>query len=543
MRVVVVGSGIAGLTAAVRLAGLIGADRVCLVTKAAADESNTRYAQGGIAAALAHDDSPALHAADTIAVGGGLNEADAVRLVCTEGPGLVRALSERLGVGFDRDRAGEFSRGLEAAHSRARVLHAGGDATGAAIVSALLSAAIVSGVEVRDGERVTDLIVSGGRVAGVALLARDGRSETLRADAVVLATGGIGALYSATTNPVGAIGEGIALAWRAGALLRDLEFVQFHPTSLAVGEHFLISEAVRGEGAVLLDSAGRRFMTAVHPQAELAPRDVVARGIARAMAAQGGAPVLLDATGLGGPRALATRFPTIDARVRSAGFDWARAPIPVSPAAHYSMGGVLTDHEGRTSVLGLYAIGEVASSGLHGANRLASNSLLEGLVFGVRAAEAIAAEPESVRGRPASPDRPGAGQDAAERVIGAEAGPSGTGRLQTDPGTLRARLQSAMWAGAGVERSGEGLARALAELQAIAAAVPAAPRTAAEHELTAMVTVGRLVAVAAFNREESRGAHFRTDHPAAARQARHLVLRNAATAHVAPPAVPATAGA
>ena len=353
--VLVVGSGLAGLTAAVRAADA-GHD-VTLVTKATLPESNTRHAQGGIAAALFRDDSVDTHMLDTLRAGGGLCDPAAVRVLCAEGPDRVRDLI-RFGVDFDSDDSG-LTRGLEAAHSRSRVLHAGGDATGAEIQAALVATVrgradrSGSGAAVRILEHtmLTDLVVRGGRVVGATVLGTsfgegldklDHRGPELRvidADAVILATGGAGSLYRHTTNPAIATGDGVAAAWRAGASVADLEFYQFHPTALAIPGTPLVSEAVRGEGAVLRNAKGERFLLAVHPDAELAPRDVVARAIAREMAAQGGEPVLLDATSLG-RELLESRFPTITAACLAAGLDWAVEPIPVAPAAHYWMGGV-----------------------------------------------------------------------------------------------------------------------------------------------------------------------------------------------------------
>jgi L-aspartate oxidase len=409
LEVVVVGSGLGGLTAALRASAL--GHSVTLVTKGALDESNSRYAQGGIAAAVFDDDSVPLHVSDTLAAGAGMSVLDAVEVLCGDGPSRIQDLA-RWGVRFDRgpasggaisctvdaasasatgigDAAG-WARGLEAAHSRARVLHAGGDATGAAIVRALLDRLAASGARILEHAFVTDLLLSASderRVVGVSLLTGSGATLDVRGDAVVLATGGAGQLYEFTTNPLVATGDGLAAAWRAGAAVHDVEFVQFHPTALAVPGSFLVSEAVRGEGAVLLDSGGHRFMAGVDRRAELAPRDVVARGIADMMSRQAGLPALLDATMIGAST-LERRFPTITAATRAAGLDWTTEPIPVTPAAHYLMGGIASDLDGRTSLDGLWAVGEVASTGVHGANRLASNSLLEGLVVGARVARA-----------------------------------------------------------------------------------------------------------------------------------------------------------
>ncbi|MCU1406746.1 MAG: L-aspartate oxidase, partial [Glaciihabitans sp.] len=386
--VVIVGSGIGGLVAALA-ACANPANTVTLVTKSRLEESNTRYAQGGIAAAVFADDSVAEHISDTLGAGAGINVFEAAEVLCTEGPDRIADL---IGFGVEFDRATDGSglaRGLEAAHSHARVLHSGGDATGAAIERALVAAVRRAGIRILENTFLVDLAVEGNRVVGVELLA-DGATEPHRveADAVIIASGGAGQLFLHTTNPAVATGDGAAAAWRAGAAMADVEFYQFHPTALAVPGNFLVSEAVRGEGAVLLGATGQRFMAAVHPDAELAPRDIVARGIANEMAAHDGAPVLLDPTALGADF-LRKRFPTINAACRNAGFDWANEPVPVTPAAHYWMGGIATDTHGRTSFPGLYAVCEVACTGAHGANRLASNSLLEAAVLAHRAAEVI----------------------------------------------------------------------------------------------------------------------------------------------------------
>lgn len=494
-RVVVAGSGVAGLVAALRAAGR---HEVTLVTKAALTESNTRFAQGGIAAAVFPDDSAEAHVADTLRAGAGLNVREAVEALCGDGPDRVRELIA-LGVAFDRDGA-DLARGLEAAHSSARVLHAGGDATGAEIERALVAAVRAAPIRVVERAFLLEVAVADGRASGVLLRLADGRKTTLPADAVILATGGWGQLYGHTTNPAVATGDGVAAAWRAGAALADLEFTQFHPTALAAPGTFLVSEAVRGEGAVLRNARGERFMLDVHPDAELAPRDVVARGIAVEMAAQGGLPVVLDATALGA-EFLARRFPTIDAACRAAGYEWGREPVPVTPAAHYAMGGVATDIDGRTTLPGLFAVGEVACTGAHGANRLASNSLLEGLVFAHRAADAVdvAEWPE-----------PPAWLDGAGR---AEEPPAVEPVTEYD----RARLQGLLWSAAGLSRTRAGLVAAAAEL--------AGMRMPAPGEDANLLQLGRLVVAAALSREESRGAHYRSDFPlTAAGIARHTVL-------------------
>ncbi len=479
MRVVVVGSGVAGLTVA-RLAA--ARHDVTVVTKGAAADGSTRWAQGGIAAALGPADSPVAHAADTIAAAAGLADPRAVEVLCTEGPERVRELLA-LGVPFDRD-GDALALGREAAHGARRIVHAGGDATGRAVELGLLDA--VAGAPIAWLERTVlrDLVVDDGRVVGVHVAGSDGIGCAVAADVVVLATGGAGRLYRHTTDPEVVTGDGIAAALRAGAAVADLEFVQFHPTALAVPGTPLVSEAVRGEGAVLRDDSGRRFLLDLHPDAELAPRDVVARGIADAMARQGGRPVLLDATALGADL-LRRRFPTIDAAVTAAGLDWTREPIPVTPAAHYLMGGVATDLDGRTSLPGLLAVGEAARTGVHGANRLASNSLLEGLVFGARAAAAI--------GTPGAGPRLDPVELVDPRSDAIDAGPFS-----------RPALQELMWQRAGLARDAAGLGSAAGVL---------AGWSADDPEDAGMLDLARAVVRAALARTESRGAHHRTDHP------------------------------
>ncbi|MCS6562229.1 MULTISPECIES: L-aspartate oxidase [Curtobacterium] len=537
MHVVIVGSGIAGLTAAIRASAL---HDVTLVTKGALADSATAYAQGGIAVALGADDSAALHQADTHVAAAGSADARAVEVLCTDGPARVRDLLA-LGVPFDRssdratlDRYGDdLARGREAAHGRWRVVHADGDATGAAIERTLIAALHRRHVTILERTSLTDLVVRDGVVVGVDVLDLLGEPRRIDADAVVIASGGAGHLYRETTNPLVATGDGVAAAWRAGAVLADLEFVQFHPTRLAVPGGGLVSEAVRGEGAVLRDAAGHRFMTDVHPDAELAPRDVVARGIAAAVRDQGGAPVLLDATGLDAAF-LVTRFPGLTRATRAAGFDWTREGVPVAPAAHYSMGGIATDAEGRTSLPGLLAVGEAACTGVHGANRLASNSLLEGLVFAVRAADAVAApRPGLLRLRGdaglhvTSVPRAADVIRSSPHLLGRHAAPqapqrAGTGRRGPGPtlpggathlddvGAVRQAVQSVMTDRVGLLRDAVGLASARRELDALTAPTGGGVR---EHEDRALLDLARLVALAAEARTESRGAHARTDHP------------------------------
>ncbi|MFO7691401.1 MAG: L-aspartate oxidase [Cryobacterium sp.] len=515
-QVIVVGSGLAGLIAAVRATD--AGHRVILVTKAELPDSNTRYAQGGIAVALFPDDSVAAHVSDTLQAGAGLCTPEAVQVLCAEGPERVRDLI-RFGVDFDRDESG-VARGREAAHSRSRVLHAGGDATGAVVQAALVATArqraarTISAdsagpgsLTIHEHAMLTDLVVRDGRVAGASILDAGGASRTLLADVVILATGGAGMLYRHTTNPVVATGDGVAAAWRAGACVADLEFYQFHPTALVAPGTPLISEAVRGEGAVLRSAEGERFMLTDHPDAELAPRDVVARSIARVMAEQDGAPVLLDATGLG-REALEARFPTITAACRAEGFDWAAEPIPVAPAAHYWMGGIVTDTWGRTTLPGLLAVGEAARTGAHGANRLASNSLLEAVVFADRAVRSLAHSPGTAPARPLPHDAALPDEDSPPPLAPPGIGASDAG---TATAGLRPAVQELMWNDVGVHRTGNGLSDAVQVLSTWRAAPT--PVTVADYEDRNLLDLARLTAAAALAREESRGAHHRADFP------------------------------
>lgn len=483
---IVVGSGIAGLFTALHAARH---GSVTLVTKSALEESNTRYAQGGIAVAL-DDSDVAAHEADTLFAGAGLCDEDAVRVLCGEGPARVNELID-IGVAFDKT-GDDFARGSEGAHGRARVLHAGGDATGMHIESALAAAIRASGVVVVEHANLLDIVIDNGRASGVRLDV-GGEAVEVRSRATVLATGGAGQVYAHTTNPAVATGDGLAAAFRAGAVIRDAEMYQFHPTALAVGNTpFLVSEAVRGDGAVLRDENGNAFMREVHPLADLAPRDIVARAIHQKMGEQDGRPVVLDATSLG-TAFLAERFPRIHAHCSSLGLDWGTTPVPVSPAAHYWMGGVATDLDGRTSVPGLFAVGEVASTGVHGANRLASNSLLEGVVFGARVGAAVAV-------------------DSAAPVFDSSPLPM---VMAAGAPCAPAELRQMMWDRAGLVRDDDSLAIAAKQLAAWNA-------SSNDASMSNMLTVATLIVNGAIARTESRGAHHRLDHPQTDDAARHI---------------------
>ncbi|MFT9009277.1 MAG: FAD-dependent oxidoreductase [Bifidobacterium sp.] len=592
--IVVVGAGIAGISAALAIAGGSGETEldsgqpgqdVLLISKTSFTMSNTFCAQGGIAAAVADDDSPEMHAHDTLIAGDGLCDREAVAILTTEGAREVKALARNL-VHFDRDASGQLQHGMEGAHGVARILHAGGDATGyvmendLASVAALnprihiLEHAFLESLRARDGE-IEGLRVHIDLDAEMSAMLRkvyetraddevvhelraragsdgDGAVE-IAARSVILATGGAGQAYEYTTNPEIATGDGVAAAWRVGARIQDAEFYQFHPTALAAKKHFLVSEAVRGEGAVLLDSAGERYMPDIDSRAELAPRDIVARANFRTMQRQGGDPVRLDVTVLADRHQdlaafLKRRFPTLDHFTKKEGLDWATSPIPVTPAAHYWMGGIHTDLWGRTTVPGLYAAGECARTGVHGANRLASNSLLEGLVFGRRAGIAAVMDAAASRADGSPVDDNGVDDSGvnSNRVDAVRLFPDGTLHISGHIPT-REEIQRLMWTNVGVIRRESDLKQAVHTLfewlqtmdavyahrlasdvqrgggakgqgETLGDGKPESPSQFEESKASSattfmenrnLVTVGYLIAKAALNRPESLGAHAR----------------------------------
>ncbi len=495
--VLVIGGGIAGLTAAV---GAARRWNVGLITKSTLDQTTTFLAQGGIAAALGPYDSPELHLKDTLEAGVGLCDGDAVRVLVEEGPARVREL-ERMGTKFDR-RDGKLILGSEGAHSVPRVVHAGGDATGS-VVAGALAEAISAGtrVQLHENEFAIDLLLDAGRCVGAISLDLEGGLTVSLARAVVLACGGTGQVFAHTTNPTVATGDGYAMAYRAGAIMRDMEFMQFHPTAFYGTENptLLVTEALRGEGAYLRDDAGERFMVESHPRAELAPRDVVVRHIKRVFERDGTDHVWLDARHLD-CAFLQERFPTVYSGLQKRGLDLCSQLIPVAPASHYFIGGVLTDIWGRTTIPGLYACGETASTGIHGANRLASNSLLEGLVFGERTVRDL--------------DRYLAVADPAVRKIRLNLAEDL--REGNDPAVVargRATVGRLMMEWCGIVRERAGLERTWAGLAEVRRSLAPPALTVAEVELLNLLTVAEHIAESAAVREESRGVHLRSDHP------------------------------
>ena len=492
----IIGSGIAGLYVALRLREL--GENPTIITKARLEESNTRYAQGGIAAAIGPKDSPRLHFRDTVAAGAGLVDLPAARLLTEDAPRRVAELV-RFGVRFDTVE-GVVALGREAAHSRARVVHAGGDATGLTIEETLRERVVEAGIDVRERTVLRRLIRGRTKGAPTVVLSRPDGDGVEESDPrpVVLATGGAGGLYRNSSNPSITTGEGLAIAFRAGALLSDMEFIQFHPTVLRLpaAHPFLITEALRGEGAVLRNSNGERFMPRYHPQAELAPRDIVSRAIVRELERTKAKTVFLDATGIPRER-LFGRFPTICHFLVTHDLQPDRALIPVVPMAHYTIGGVRTDLEGRTSIRGLYACGEVASTGVHGANRLASNSLLEGLVFGERVVLQIR-HPRV--GAPVPPRRTLA-------VAWPPPGPGRAGQRALD------EVRDLLWTRVGIVRDAAGLSEAVRRFSEIGAA--SEPNAASElpSRLAHASLTAYLVGYSALSRTESRGAHYRSDYP------------------------------
>ncbi|MCI4373180.1 MAG: L-aspartate oxidase [Thermoplasmata archaeon] len=494
-RPLIIGSGIAGLYVALRAREL--GLRPTIVTKSRLEDSNTRYAQGGIAAALGPDDSPARHLADTVRAGAGLVDLTAARILTYEAPKRIADLV-RYGVPFDTIE-GRISLGREAAHSRARILHAGGDATGLSIEETLKRRVLDQGIDARERTVLRALRTDGPDGLEAVLSGEDGGGvEVETGRPVVLATGGAGSLYRESSNPSIATGEGVAIAFRAGAHLTDMEFIQFHPTVFARegSPRFLITEALRGEGALLRNAKGERFLMRAHPDAELAPRDIVARAIRRELDRTGQPTVFLDATAIPADR-LYARFPTITRFLATYGLDPARDLIPVAPMAHFMIGGVTTDVEGRSSVPGLYACGEVASTGVHGANRLASNSLLEGLVFGERVSRHLL--------HPTSGGPPPPARTVTIPVVG------GAGRRGS--AAAMEEVRTSLWNDVGIVRDARRLRTALTTFARIAAEVEPASPDVPPGPLANAALTATLIAGAALQRTESRGAHFRSDHP------------------------------
>ncbi|MEW6155492.1 MAG: L-aspartate oxidase [Actinomycetota bacterium] len=517
LDLLVLGSGVAGLSAAVRAAASQPGMRVGVLTKGRLEQATTRWAQGGVAAVLGGDpDSTDLHLADTLAAGAGLCDADAVRVLVDEGPARVHELIS-LGAVFDREAGGDLALAREGGHSVARVVHAGGAATGAEIERALVAAVRATAAAVMEGWFAVDLVTDDGRCRGVSAVGPAGLQQTVAARHVLLATGGAGQLYAVTTNPPEATGDGMAMALRAGVPVADVEFVQFHPTALHHPSmpRPLLSEALRGHGARLRDATGERFVD------ELEPRDVVSRAMAARMAEQGVDHLWLDATGL---EDFDRRFPTISASMAAAGLDPTSEWLPVAPAAHYTIGGVLADLDGATGLPGLWAAGEAACSGVHGANRLGSNSLLEGMVFAARVVEAILAGKSEC-------EETGALRAGGWRVLAGDrehgAAPPGGARDRGDAAKLREALQHSLTAHAGVVRDARSLAEAAGHVAEVAERMPDHGREALE--LRNLVTVAGALVASAVARQESRGAHTRTDFPETSTAFGHRLVHRAGT--------------
>lgn len=493
----IVGSGIAGLYTSLKL---LPEGKIILLTKNKLKESNTKYAQGGIAVAFGDKDSPCLHMEDTLMAGANFCNPRAVKVLVTEGPKCVEELIE-IGTQFDRSE-GRLQTTLEAAHQRPRVLHAQGDATGAEIERAL-SEQVKKEVKIKVKEEamVIDLLTQDNRCYG--LLALDTKQKQLQAylaKAIILASGGFGQLFCNTTNPVVATGDGMALAYRAGVKLANLEFIQFHPTALyhQGSPKFLISEAVRGEGAILKNSKGEPFMAAYHPLAELAPRDIVARAITDQMKKNNSPCVYLDATRIKDP--FAKRFPTIYQNCLMMGINPQEAYIPVAPAAHYTMGGIKTDTWGQTNLTNLYACGECSNTGVHGANRLASNSLLEGLVFGNRISQKI--KEKLLNSSIATPKKLNIFYNASRKIS-----------REFNNAQIKKNLQKLMWDKVGITRTSSGLIKAQRKINQWKSLLDTKFNNIEEIELANLITLADLVTKSALNREESRGAHYREDFP------------------------------
>ncbi len=491
---IVVGAGVAGLRAAIELAA---AGRVVVLAKKEVTDSNTQWAQGGIAAALSDEDEIGLHYQDTLNAGDGLCNPEAVKVLVEEGPARIEELIE-WGTQFDRNGT-KLAFGREGAHSRNRILHAHGDSTGREIARALYAKVqTLTNISVCEFEFTTDLQINDGRVCGIQLLNQQGGLQLIDASAVLLASGGLGQLYSSTTNPSVATGDGVAMAFRAGAEISDMEFIQFHPTALYLQKapRFLLSEALRGEGAYLRNDAMLRFMPKHHPMAELAPRDVVARAIVHELeVSRASEPVVyLDLTHLDGEH-IKKRFPRIYSTCLQYNIDITTELIPIRPAAHYAMGGIRTDLQAHSSLPGLYAAGEAAATGVHGANRLASNSLLEGLVFGAEAGHVMRGELRTLQTRSKT------------------ASTNATNNVASDAEANIRDIQSSMWQGAGIVRTGAGLKQTLHKLAHMQDKLEH-PKNRRAWEARNLHTSGMLVAKSALAREESRGAHYRTDFPA-----------------------------